>query len=505
MTSSNYDSEFCGSLPIHLTNMIQPYGILVVIARSSGKIIQVSENAEKVFGVPAKSLIDTPLANYISADQQDRLADLWKDSVKDRIPLTWTIQSKQYLSLIHLKKEYVLAEVEAEPFDANSQDSFVKVFQDIKFTMSSIEAGASVQKVCDIAAAELKRLSGFDKIMVYQFDEQWNGTVITEVHEPGMESYLDFTFPASDIPKPARDLYLKNPYRLIPDRNYQPVKLHPVINPITHAFLDLSDCNLRSIVAVHLEYLKNMGVVSSMSFRILKEDKLWGLIACHHREPKYLSYQMCSVFEMLSTILSAKVTSLINGKSHAYEAELQEKYTALVEEAYRTNSLEETLLGKKGLMQLLNATGIAISTRGKIETVGKVPSRDQLEELILWLHTKQLKSNYNTTSLSGSYDLAEGFAGVGSGVLIIPTNFVEDEYIILFRPEVIQVIKWGGDPGERIQFEKDQKNYHPRFSFQLWQQKVNATSLAWKAEETEMAEKIRSFIFEYRAANPVRA
>lgn len=502
MTPSNYDSDFCGSLPIQFTNSIQPHGVLVIIDRSSGTIIQASENAGAVFGKTVKELVGTAIGDYVSPDQRDRISKLSKEPARDRLPLTWTIGNRSFLSLVHIKETFILAEIELLPYDETGQDSFVRVFQEIKFTMSSIESATSVQEACDIVAAELKRISGFDKIMVYKFDEQWNGTVITELLEPGMESYMGFTFPASDIPRQARQLYLKNPYRLIPDRSYQPVKLYPVINPTTNAFLDLSDCNLRSVPAVHLEYLKNMGVVASMSVRILQGDKLWGLIACHHRTPMNLSYQTCSIFEMLSTMTSSKITLLHNQDSHAFESSLQDRYTQLIEETYRTQRLEDTFLGKDGLLELFNATGAVISTRGKVHHAGKVPSRDVIDELILWLHTRQLKSNYHTTSLQESYDLASSYPEVVSGVLIIPINFMEDEYIMLFRPEVVKVINWGGNPDERIQFEKDEKNYHPRNSFKQWQQKVSGTSTRWKDEEIEIAEKIRGFIFEYRTANP---
>src|SRR5439155_4932601 len=132
-------------------------------------------------------------------------------------------------------------------------------------------------------------------VMIYQFDNNWNGTVIAEAMEAGMDSYLGLKFPASDIPKQAREMYRKNPYRFIPDVDYQPVRLYPVLNPVSGGFTDLTDSNLRSVAGVHLEYLRNMQVMASMSTRIVKEDQLWGLISCHHRTAKYLSYQMCSL------------------------------------------------------------------------------------------------------------------------------------------------------------------------------------------------------------------
>ncbi|WP_114941825.1 GAF domain-containing protein, partial [Mucilaginibacter endophyticus] len=155
------------------------------------------------------------------------------------------------------------------------------------------------------AVHELRRITGFDGIMMYRFDEDWNGTVIAEEKDaPELEHYLGHTFPGSDVPRQARDLYLKNSYRLIPDRDFTPVRLYPVMNPVTNTFIDLSDCNLRGVAAVHLEYLKNMNVQASMSIRVIDNGKLWGLIACHHVRPHYLSFETGAVCEMLSSVIS---------------------------------------------------------------------------------------------------------------------------------------------------------------------------------------------------------
>jgi light-regulated signal transduction histidine kinase (bacteriophytochrome) len=213
------------------------------------------------------------------------------------------------------------------------------VYQELKFVIAAIEATASIEDAARLAVNELKRISGFDKVMVYQFDADWNGTVIAEAMEPEMEPYFGLKFPASDIPKQAREMYRKNPYRFIPDVAYQPVRLYPVLNPVTGGFTDLTDSNLRSVAGVHLEYLRNMRVAASMSTRIVKDEQLWGLISCHHRTAKPLSYQMCSLFELLSTIISAKVTALEQRKEYLFKSEMHTLYSRLVERIYNSRRL----------------------------------------------------------------------------------------------------------------------------------------------------------------------
>ncbi|HEY6900275.1 MAG TPA: GAF domain-containing protein [Puia sp.] len=494
-SNPNYDSELCGKVPIHLINTIQPYGVLLVLDRATLEIIQASENAEMILGQPVPSVIQSPLSNWLDTKSLTTLA-AGKNS--DKIPQVWTIGDHQYLSLIHIKDSYILVEIDLEPYREEMQRSFVSIYQEIKYSMALIESAATTTEVCTIAARELKRISGFDKVMIYRFDQEWNGTVIAEERTEDMESYFGFTFPASDIPRQARELYLRNPYRFIPDRNYQPVRLHPVINPSTHSFIDLSDCNVRGVVAVHLEYLANMDVTASMSTRILNNDRLWGLIACHHKTARHLSFELCSIFELLSNIISARMHSLQNKEKHDAYTRTQQAYARIIEQVYENENISNALLNNPAtVLQLFNAGGAAITQNGNLVYEGDVPDRDSLDELLLWLHTRRLTRSLYTDHLSGLFDRAAPYMNTASGMLAIPLNPAKEEYLLLFRPEIKKIIDWGGDPGGRIVFEKDRLSYHPRHSFKLWRQIVNGTSSPWKEEELTAAETLRSFLYEH--------
>lgn len=501
---TNYDSDFCGSLPIHLTNLIQPYGVLLVV-NNDLNIIQASDNTQTVFSKPATEVVNASLVSFIGEEAIASLREKLSNDFNNKIPAVWQIGTSRYVVLVHRTPQYLLAEIDGTPHEVGPEDEFVKVYQELKYAMTAIEGAESLEKACRLAASELKRISGFDKVMIYQFDPEWNGYVIAESGESDMESYFQFTFPASDIPKQARQLYLKNPYRFIPDRNYQPVKLYPVVNPITNSFIDLSDCNLRSVAAVHIEYLKNMGVTASMSTRILNQNELWGLIACHHKTARHMSYEMCSVFEMLSGIISMKIASLQNQEGAGQTNSISATWARIVEAIYRSEDIYKILLSNEdGAMKLLNASGVVLSKGNKFQSAGLVPEDGALDELLLWLHTRELKRVWATDSLRAEYEYAKDFNGDASGMLVVPINYLKDQYLILFRPEKVRVINWGGNPDERIQFEKNEKNYHPRNSFKQWQQKVSGVSLPWRKEELNAAEALRSFIYEYETAPAIK-
>jgi chemotaxis family two-component system sensor kinase Cph1 len=491
------ETEYCGKVPLHQTNQIQPHGAVLVIETDSLTILQASENINALLGSNASAIVNTSLDRYISAEQTGNLKKLLLGSADEKTPLVLNVNDKTILSLFQPQRPYFIMEMAA--IDAQEeQSSFVDFYQEVKQVMKILDTARTTEETCTIVARELKRISGFDKIMIYQFDEDWNGAVIAEEKEEGMESYLGLKFPASDIPKQARDLYQKSPYRLIPNVDYKPEKLYPLINPLTHAFTDLTPSNLRSVAAVHLEYLRNMNVAASMSTRILKEGQLWGLISCHHRTPKYVSYQGCSVFEMLSAVVTAKLSAVQYYDAYHHKTDLQVKLGKVMELVYAKTDLMSGLIdSQQQLMALLGADGIAITNTNQTELTGVTPSRHEIEELVYWLQTNQVQNVKQYPNLSEAFENASAYAKTSSGLLCIPIAMEKGFYLLAFRSEEVQKIDWGGNPNEAVQFGKDHKNYHPRNSFKLWQEAVYNKSIPWDEEQMQLAQNIKTFIQEY--------
>lgn len=497
MQKKNYDSTFCGSVPLNQINLIQPYGILLVLDKSNYKIIQVSENIAEAVDQPAAAVVNTFLEQYITENQFAEFQQKLADRLQFSVPFTLSFSGKEYLAVLHQQEDSLILEIEQQAV-SSSENSFITIYQQLKFAMEAINHSATIVDACKVAAHQLKELSGYDKVMVYQFDKDWNGTVIAEELEDGMESYLGLTFPASDIPRQARAMYLKNPYRLIPNREYVPVSLYPVINPLTNAFTDLSACNLRSVPGVHLEYMKNMEIMTSMSCRILKDGELWGLFSCHHRTPYHLPYEGRALFELLSDIIAARIVSLHYKEETDIYTRLHNVHARLVEQVYNENDLLKGLLEEESnVLQLLGATGAVMVSNRRMETLGTVPGKNDLRDLLFWLQNRDERTVFQIQSLSAVYESAHEYAKIGSGLLVIPVQPQKGEFLLLFRPEVIQEVNWGGNPDEAIRFDKDHVNYHPRNSFNIWQQKVQNYALPWHDTEMQMAEHLRNFILEY--------
>ncbi len=399
--------------------------------------------------------------------------------------------------MVHEKDECIIIEIEFKNLIQVKEYKFTSVFQQLQLVMSAINVANSIKEIASIAASQIKAITGFDKVMIYSFDEEWNGTVIGEEMNEGMDNYLGLKFPASDVPKQVRDLYLKTPYRIIPNREYVPSRLIPEINPVTGNETNLSDCRLRSVIPVHLEYLKNMNVMASMSTRIIQKEKLWGLIACHHRTEKYLSFEECSILEFLSNVISSKLSSIINLSSQENNIKLDSLYNELTELIGPNDNLITVLKRNyESLLSMLGADSVAICWSGEIETIGKTPRVEEIKKIRDWLTNKGLSKVFHSDSLTQVFDEAFEYADVASGLLALPIQPYEDNYILAFRSEAIENITWGGNPDEAIIFENKSNTYRPRSSFEIWKETVRNTCIPWPADELAVAERFRNAIVE---------
>jgi two-component system, chemotaxis family, sensor kinase Cph1 len=496
MIASKNDAEFCGRVPLHQTNLLQPHGILLVLDREF-RVIQCGENVSDLLGAAAREVVGQLLSQFLIPGELEKLAmPLLQNS--SSVPVLLSFHGGQRLSIVKHDPSCYIIEVENKVHSANEENAFIHIYEHLKRAMAAIEATATTQDACRVAIEELKRISGFDKVMVYQFDENWNGDVIAEVMEDGMDVYFGLKFPASDIPKQARELYRRTPYRLIPNTDYEPVRLYPVLNPLTSGFTDLSHSNLRSVAQVHLEYLANMKVKASMSTRILLNNELWGLIACHHRTPRYPGFEICAVFELMSNVISARIAAMHDKEQYHFRSEQQNQQNILRETAYREQSLMKAFLTHKmQLLHVLSAGGVVIALDGELQTVGIVPDPVQVEDLLVWVQSRVTGELYHTERLSVVYEAGAAFTETGSGLLAVPIQPDRGNFVLAFRPEVIQTVRWGGNPHDAVQFEPDGVKYHPRNSFGQWQQTVRDSARPWTAGELEMAAHFRNFMVEF--------
>jgi light-regulated signal transduction histidine kinase (bacteriophytochrome) len=278
------DLTTCDREPIHVPGSIQPHGYLIALREPGMVIERVSANVTELTGTDARGLIGQGLEAVIGRGQAEAVRAAmgaeW-EGAKYLHTMTMT-GGKFYHVSAHRSGGRVVVEMESAGSDAEL--SFQNLYPLVRDFISRLAAVNDVVELCDMTAREVRRITGFERVLVYRFAENWDGHVVAEDRdERAYGSFMDLWFPASDIPKQARELYRLNRLRQIVDAAYRPV---PLVGGEDEGPLDLSYASLRSVSPIHCEYLKNMGLAASFSIAIQRDGRLWGLISCHHRTPR---------------------------------------------------------------------------------------------------------------------------------------------------------------------------------------------------------------------------
>jgi two-component system, chemotaxis family, sensor kinase Cph1 len=486
--------------PIHILTQIQPHGVLLVLQEPELTVLQVSRNTSAAFGIAPEKLLGKTLDDILDSVQVDRFRMGLSYENLDLInPTKVWVRRKgdDYLvfdAVFHRSADGFLV-LELEPALTQETIPFLSFYHLARASINQLEATSNLQDFCQIIVREVRQVTGFDRVMLYKFDEDGHGEVVAEEKLDDMEPYLGLHYPESDIPQPARKMFLSNWIRVIPNAHAEPVELYPTDNPITNQPIDLTLSILRSAYSCHMEYLHNMGVGASLTISLMKDEKLWGLIACHHRTPKYVPYELRKACEFLGRVIFAEIFSREEEADYSYRMKLAQVQSALIEYmSQEENFINGLVQHEPNLLDLANAKGAAICFNGRWTTIGRTPPEEELNYLVQWLAKMVEEEVFYTDSLPLIYSDAERFKDVASGMLAIPIS--KRSYVLWFRPEVIQTVNWGGDPNHAYELKQSNSELRlcPRKSFELWKETVRLKSLPWKAVEVKATLELRKAI-----------
>lgn len=483
--------------PIHSPGLIQPHGVLFVLQESALNIIQVSANTQNVIGYSPEDLLGNPLSNILPESQVQQIRQCLAKDFESINPIHLSVQHPDrfidFDGILHRWDGVVLLEL--EPKQATGKPDFFDFYHQVKEPITRIQKAPTLLEMCQVGVQEVRRITGFDRVIVYRFDPDGAGDVIAE--DTNQETpYLGLRYPAFDIPQVARRLFTLNWLRLIPDANYQAVNLIPENNPLTKQPLDLSFSVLRGASPCHLEYLNNMGTAASMTLSLLQDQKLWGLIACHHASPKPVPYHIRTICEFIGQVMSAELGNKEISEDNDYKRQLKTLQAQFVETLAQADYFIDGLVQLQSqLLTLVNATGAVICSGDQCIQVGKTPSEAEIHPLLEWIKPQLEQGVFETRSLSRNYPAARAFQAIASGVLALEISRIHRNYILWFRPEVIQTVSWGGNPNEFMDVLPDGRvRMSPRQSFALWQETVRGCALPWKPCEVEAVAELRNLI-----------
>ena len=493
--SSDVDLTNCDKEAIHQLGRVQSYGALMAIS-PDWIVNHASVNLSEFIGVEATDVIGTPVGEYLSSDAihllRSRLQMLsGADSVERLFGIKLTTADRLFDVAIHYSGSLLILEMENhEPDSLSDANSYIRPM------MERIGAAETPQRLCEVAARQLRGLVGFDRVMVYKFDETGSGTVVAESLSGPAESFLGLRYPASDIPKQARELYKRSLLRIIADVSDHGVEVIPRFNPEGQS-LDLSLSSTRAVSPIHLEYLTNMGVGASLSISILKRGKLWGLFACHHNSPKSLNYPVRSAAELFGQLFAFLLEQREGDQERAEEAEARALHdqlmTQLADGSTIAESLDTVLTNLKAVIPFDGAIGWL---DGQFTSVGRTPTREEFMGMVKFLNTTAVSRIYAHENLVSVYPKAENFAERTAGIMVLPVSRTPRDFIVLCRQEVVNMVNWAGNPEKPVVLGKNGARLTPRKSFEAWQQVVRNSCSPWSKGERRAAESLRITLLE---------
>ncbi|PSF34497.1 cyanobacterial phytochrome A [Aphanothece hegewaldii CCALA 016] len=486
--------------PIHLYHQIQPHGVVFVLDEPDLNIVQVSSNAQQILGLQIDEILDANLEDIFDSFQLEPIKQGIQDNNFDFLnpSKVWArVKGDEYVvfdAIFHRNSQGVLI-LELEPAISYENIPFLSFYHLAKTSINKLEETATLNDYCQVIVQEIRKMTEFDRVMLYRFDEENHGDVLAEDKLEELESYLGLRFPETDIPKPARQLLSSNWIRLIPDAKAESVQLIPAINSIIEQPIDFTHSILRSASPCHLEYLHNMNVGSSLTISLIKDQKLWGIIACHHQTPKYVSYELRKACEFLGRVVFSEISSREETEDYDYRMRLTYIQSLLIDYMSQDDNFINGLVNHNpNLLNVTSSQGAAICIGGNYTKVGKTPEEEDLNYLIQWLQNNVEDDIFYTDSLPQIYPDAIKYKDIASGLLAIPIS--KRNYVLWFRPEVIQTVNWGGDPNKAFFTSNNNGNLRlcPRKSFELWKETVRLSSLPWKQVEVNAALELRKAI-----------
>lgn len=494
MTSQTQQVDLtnCDREPIHIPGFIQPHGCLIACDSAMRTILRHSVNCDEILGI-SETLNGKPveqfLGNNVVHDLRNALTVTANSARPAMLPKVKLPSGQIFDIAIHRYKSTSIIELER----ASDESQPLHTAQ---LMIDRIREADNVDSLISRTTRLVKAMLGYDRVMVYRFEQDGAGKVIAEAKQPALESFLGQYFPASDIPQQARALYLKNTLRIISDSNGQRVAIEPEID-VSGEPLDLSFSHLRSVSPIHCEYLRNMGVSASMSISIINDGELWGLIACHHYSPRILPMPMRIAAEMFGEFFSLHLQALKQKKKLATAHDAHASLDKFLRLAAHHADIEQLLLENlPDFSRLLPCDGVAVWMNNRWSSIGFAPPEAMSTQLGRLVSSLAEGRVWATHSLIHHLPEAEHSLGDTAGVLAVPLSQVKNDYLLFFRRELVQTLNWGGNPDKSYETGPLGDRLTPRKSFAIWKETVHKQAQPWTEDDRQIAEAARVALVE---------
>ncbi len=479
----------CASEPIHLLGRTQGFGVLLAIDPSR-RLAAVSANSLDWCGRLPEALVGAPAHEVLPVQAVDAAFAHARVAAAGGHPqhlhrVAWPRQASAVDVSVHASGDLVIVEAEL------SGDAPAGAARAVEEGTRDLALLDDVDSLARSAARSVARTTGYDRVMVYRFAADGSGTVIAEHRLPGQRTYLGLRYPASDIPQQARALYLLNPIRVIVDARDEGLPLRQR----SATPLDLSHATLRSVSPIHLQYMRNMGTAASMSISLIVDGRLWGLIACHHRQPHRPTLACRQMAELLGRLYSLAL-------ARAERLPLGEDIRRLLYAGSGMDPLmtpgapAEHPVASASLARQMSLTGVVTQVDGQLTGWGLTPTEEETREILGSLALPAAEPVVVVESLAARAPALARLAPHVAGLLAVPLG--SNDCVLLLRDEVVRHVRWAGRPDKELQRGPDGR-LSPRNSFAAWRAAVKGHCEPWTIAEVELAKVLRTRLLEVLA------
>ncbi|MDH4449569.1 MAG: GAF domain-containing protein [Rhodoferax sp.] len=478
----------CEAEELHLSGRIQGHGALLVVDLESRLITHASANCPDVLGLEVDALVSAPLFSMGFYTPEIMSGFSLLEGCQLHVA-TVQVDVGRHLDLTLIRTAHALL-MEWQPVQPLAKP--VAIFQMQRSLARAPSHKEALLPYFNTLVQQTQQVSGLDRVMLYRFRSDWTGVVEAEACEPRWGSYLGLRFPAADIPKVARDLYMQTPFRMIPD-----------VDAPTHGLWSLDDdppdlslSELRSVSPMHLEYLHNMGVRASFSVPVVVGEKLWGLVACHHYQGALrLSHDQRQACVSMAGAFSLGLASYVSGKHLQLLDSLDRRIDQLVQVVSTWAELFDSVpLAGEQWAACVDADGFALALDDRATLFGATPSLEGLGVIDEWFLNACDDVAIARESMPPEWRELPHLMALDGGLQAAKVWHVQQGWLRLywFRHSEVQRITWAGQPDKPAAEDARAASLSPRRSFERWVETRTGHCAEWTSAEKLLVTKIRT-------------
>ena len=496
------DLSACAAEPIRIPGAIQPHGVLLALEPRTLIVEAVSANSGAFLGLSPGELIGKSPALFMGERQfADVAAAIASEGFESGVHAIVVGSDPEPMECVASRYRNVVL-LELQPASGAFSLDDLDVSLSLQAPLARMERCKNIVELVRVVAKDIRSISGFDRVLIYRFDGDWHGEVIAEDSGDRYPvSLLGLHFPASDIPVQARELYLLNTLRLIPDADYVPVPIVPSEVPRLSGPLDLSRAELRSVSAIHLEYLRNMDVRATLTISIVVHGKLWGLVAAHNATPRRITHAVRSTCNFFAQMLALTIGARTDQSDLSIRLNMSQRIVKYVAGLEPTQSLwEELRRNRSALLRLFDAPALFVRGPEGTELHGTSRSVADVEKAVAALKRIACNGIAHCASLRKLEAEAGRLAPELCGGLYVGLSAADDRCLVFFRRESNVRVLWGGNPNKAAVAQAATGRLSPRTSFAAWEEIKRFESAAWSASDLVKAEILRDQLIAWQQA-----